>query len=167
MLIFMLLLMGITTTTHAAKLGSTLQERMAADEPLEDPVDQCKQAEPNLKVPNVVHYIWFGCKRKFLSYHYLSVLSALSVQNACQVFFHTDCEPPETNMLFQHLKENGVFNHLPPIWHFQAGVDTAWSFLMIQESYYVKLLLLINFVFLFLLGRNRIRLNGVQWWLKC
>ena len=105
------------STTNGAKLGSTLQERMAADEPLEQPVDECKQQEPSLRVPNVVHYIWFGCKRKFLSYHYLSVLSALSVQNACQVFFHTDCEPPETNVLFQHLKENGVFNRKPPIWH--------------------------------------------------
>lgn len=108
MLIFILLLMTLSTT-NGAKLGSTLQERMAADEPLEQPVDECKQQEPSLRVPNVVHYIWFGCKRKFLSYHYLSVLSALSVQNACQVFFHTDCEPPETNVLFQHLKQQPRF----------------------------------------------------------
>ena len=61
------------------------------------------------EIPNLYHYIWFGCKRKFLPYHYLSVLSALSVQKACQVFFHTDCEPPADNLLFQHLKETSVF----------------------------------------------------------
>ena len=110
MFIFVLLLM----VAQGAKLGSTLQERMAADEPLEGPVEECKNEEPNLRVPNVVHYIWFGCKRKFLPYHYLSVLSALSVQKACQVFFHTDCEPPADNLLFQHLKETGVLYRIIP-----------------------------------------------------
>jgi len=103
MILFILLLM--VNMTVETKLGLTFQERMELDEPLEEPVAACRAQDPNNKVPNIVHYIWFGCKRKFIAYHYLSILSAMSVQNACKVFFHTDCEPPQDNVLFQHLKE--------------------------------------------------------------
>ena len=103
MILFILLVM--VNMTVETKLGLTFQERMELDEPLEEPVAECRAADPNNKVPNIVHYIWFGCKRKFIAYHYLSILSAMSVQNACKVFFHTDCEPPNDNVLFQHLKE--------------------------------------------------------------
>ena len=103
MILFILLVM--VNMTVETKLGLTFQERMELDEPLEEPVAACRAADPNNKVPNIVHYIWFGCKRKFIAYHYLSILSAMSVQNACKVFFHTDCEPPQDNVLFQHLKE--------------------------------------------------------------
>lgn len=95
--------------TVETKLGLTFQERMELDEPLEEPVAACRAQDPNNKVPNIVHYIWFGCKRKFIAYHYLSILSAMSVQNACKVFFHTDCEPPQDNVLFQHLKKHERF----------------------------------------------------------
>jgi hypothetical protein len=90
----------------SSKLGLSLSDRMAKDVSLEEEVSECAAlSNDSLPVPNIVHYIWFGCKRDFLPYHYLSVLSSLSVQNACKVFFHTDCEPPEDNELFSHLKE--------------------------------------------------------------
>ena len=84
------------------------------------------QEGSNYKVPNVVHYIWFGCKRKFLAYHYLSILSAISVQNACQIFFHTDCEPPEDNWMFQHLKETVILILKNGMTHGMTHGDDSW-----------------------------------------
>lgn len=43
-------------------------------------------------VPNIVHYIWFGC-RELRTHHYLSLLSALQIQEPDYIFFHTDCPP--------------------------------------------------------------------------
>lgn len=86
------------------KIGLNLSDRMALDVNLEGFVNDCKEGD-NSRVPNVIHYIWFGCTREFLPYHYLSVISAIAVQNACLVFFHTNCEPPQDNELFQHLKQ--------------------------------------------------------------
>jgi len=98
----------------SSKLGLSLSDRMAKDVSLEEEVSECAAlSNDSLPVPNIVHYIWFGCKRDFLPYHYLSVLSSLSVQNACKVFFHTDCEPPEDNELFSHLKEHENFRIVP------------------------------------------------------
>jgi len=102
------LVVGWMNVAFGTKLGLNLSERMALDEDLEQFVHTCRE-EDNLRVPNVVHYIWFGCTREFLPYHYLSVMSAIAVQNACKVFFHTNCEPPEENRLFQHLKSHQNF----------------------------------------------------------
>jgi len=47
------------------------------------------------KVPNVVHYIWFNCRR-FKVHHYMSMLSSLKFQNPALIFFHTNCPPNGT-----------------------------------------------------------------------
>jgi len=44
------------------------------------------------KVPNIVHYIWFGC-RDFRFHHYLSVKSVIKIQKPVTILFHTDCLP--------------------------------------------------------------------------
>lgn len=44
------------------------------------------------KVPNIVHYIWFGC-RDFRFHHYLSVKSVIKIQKPVTILFHTDCMP--------------------------------------------------------------------------
>jgi len=94
---------------RTSKLGLTLSERMASDVDLDDYIRDCR-VDDKSRVPNIVHYIWFGCSREFLSYHYMSILSAISTQNACRVFFHTDCEPNAENKLFQHLKSHRHFH---------------------------------------------------------
>ena len=64
-----------------------------------------ENAKENLR-ESQVSLFFIRAWREFLPYHYLSVMSAISVQNACRVFFHTNCEPPEENQLFQHLKDS-------------------------------------------------------------
>ena len=49
----------------------------------------------NSKIPNIVHYIWFGC-HEFKIHHYLSVLSAVKIQEPDKIYFHTDCKPAGT-----------------------------------------------------------------------
>ncbi|XP_076802206.1 uncharacterized protein LOC143446456 isoform X1 [Clavelina lepadiformis] len=44
------------------------------------------------KVPNLVHFIWFGCRR-FRVDHYITLLGAFRYQNPKLILFHTDCEP--------------------------------------------------------------------------
>ena len=44
------------------------------------------------KVPNIVHYIWFGC-REFRFHHYLSLKSVIKIQKPVTILFHTDCLP--------------------------------------------------------------------------
>ena len=46
-------------------------------------------------IPNIVHYIWFGC-HNFKIHHYLSILSAVKVQQPDKIYFHTDCKPGGT-----------------------------------------------------------------------
>ena len=46
-------------------------------------------------IPNIVHYIWFGC-HEFKIHHYLSLLSAVKVQQPDTIYFHTDCKPGGT-----------------------------------------------------------------------
>lgn len=108
-LIFVLLFYQVIPT-YLKSNGLTLSERMALDVDLSPEVEKCRYTKSTLyKVPNIVHYIWFGCTRKFTSYNYISVLSALSVQKACIVFFHTNCEPPKENEMFQKLKTHSNF----------------------------------------------------------
>ena len=47
------------------------------------------------KIPNIVHYIWFGC-HEFKIHHYLSVLSAVKIQKPEKIYFHTNCKPSGT-----------------------------------------------------------------------
>ncbi|XP_077983965.1 uncharacterized protein LOC144438694 [Glandiceps talaboti] len=44
------------------------------------------------RVPNVVHYIWFS-PHEFQFHHFLSIKSALHIQRADKVMFHTDSIP--------------------------------------------------------------------------
>ena len=44
------------------------------------------------KVPNIVHYVWFGCGEYRIT-AYLAMLSALKYQNPALILLHTDCPP--------------------------------------------------------------------------
>ncbi|XP_070554338.1 uncharacterized protein [Ptychodera flava] len=50
-----------------------------------------KESDP-LLVPNIVHYIWFTSE-EFKFHHFLSVKSAMAIQNAEKIVFHCDSEP--------------------------------------------------------------------------
>ena len=89
----------------ATTLGLNLSERMAKDEDLESYVKDCKLADlGNHRVPNVVHYIWFGCTREFLPYHYLSVISGKVEKLVCWknafIFILVQC------LIFEKIFEN-------------------------------------------------------------
>ncbi|XP_077861830.1 uncharacterized protein LOC144342836 [Saccoglossus kowalevskii] len=49
-------------------------------------------ATRTLIVPNIVHYVWFT-KEEFKFHNFLSVKSAITVQNAESIIFHCDPEP--------------------------------------------------------------------------
>ena len=44
------------------------------------------------KIPNIAHYVWFGCGEYRIS-AYLAMLSALRYQNPALILVHTDCPP--------------------------------------------------------------------------
>ena len=44
------------------------------------------------KIPNIVHYVWFGCGEYRIS-TYLAMLSALKYQNPALILVHTNCPP--------------------------------------------------------------------------
>ncbi|XP_070554334.1 uncharacterized protein [Ptychodera flava] len=46
----------------------------------------------NLLVPNIIHYVWFG-RHDFHFHHFLSIKSALHIQKAEKIMFHTDATP--------------------------------------------------------------------------
>ncbi|XP_002122051.2 uncharacterized protein LOC100184557 [Ciona intestinalis] len=48
-----------------------------------------------LKIPNIIHFIWFGCRR-FKVHNYISIFSAYEYQEPDLILFHTNCEPNGT-----------------------------------------------------------------------
>ena len=44
------------------------------------------------EIPNVYHYIWFGCK-EFTLVNFISMVSVLKIGDPVKIIFHTDCEP--------------------------------------------------------------------------
>ena len=48
--------------------------------------------DDGLKVPNIVHYVWFG-KNDFKFIHFLSFLSAYKFQKPCMIMVHADRMP--------------------------------------------------------------------------
>ena len=44
------------------------------------------------EIPNLYHYIWFGCK-EFTLVNFISMISVLKIANPVKIIFHTDCEP--------------------------------------------------------------------------
>lgn len=51
-----------------------------------------KYCHDNKRVPNIVHYVWFG-KNEFTFIHFLSFLSAYKIQNPCLIMLHADKLP--------------------------------------------------------------------------
>lgn len=51
-----------------------------------------KYCHDNKRVPNIVHYVWFG-KSEFTFVHFLSFLSAYKIQNPCLIMVHADKMP--------------------------------------------------------------------------
>ena len=51
----------------------------------------------DVKIPNIVHFIWFSCKRFRLD-HFIAVLAVKRNHQPDVILFHTDCEP--TNSLY-------------------------------------------------------------------
>lgn len=51
-----------------------------------------KYCHDNKKVPNIIHYVWFG-KTEFTFIHFLSFLSAYRIQNPCLIMLHADKLP--------------------------------------------------------------------------
>nr|XP_026692243.1 uncharacterized protein LOC113474623 [Ciona intestinalis] len=72
-------------------VGSKLSFEITPQNILHQIMQNC--TDTRYKVPNVVHYIWFGCKREFNFYHYLSIMSVLHNMRPCAVVVHADCEP--------------------------------------------------------------------------
>nr|XP_039248513.1 uncharacterized protein LOC120326317 [Styela clava] len=67
------------------------------------------------KIPNVVHYIWFGCEREFDFYHYISMLTSIRNLKPTAIILHSDCEPSGLwwERIRKYQKVYAVF-HSPP-----------------------------------------------------
>lgn len=68
-----------------------LRRRAKGDDNLREIFDSLPKSDQKT-IPNVVHYIWFGC-RDIRIHHFLSFTSALKIQQPDYILFHTDCPP--------------------------------------------------------------------------
>lgn len=49
--------------------------------------------QDNMKVPNIIHYIWYGKRREFRFFNFLSLYSVHVHQKPCLILFHGEALP--------------------------------------------------------------------------
>lgn len=111
------------------------------------------------KVPEIYHYIWLSCNRKFEFYHFASIYSVLKhkTNSIIEIWFHTDCIPskdlyfkkirsiisehPEIKLRIVTMSSEYVQRYLRKIWYNPQHYVKETRFYHMSDIYRILILL--------------------------